>query len=133
METRDIRTETDEVNRPGSRIWVMMNDNSKAKLFRTQFVSKHGGSFYREGMFWKWRSPVKEANGYWLKNVNTGEKVFFESMAEFGKKHGLTSVKICELLNGKRNKSRNCNRIRINLMRLKVNFALWRILIRCLI
>lgn len=102
MEIRDIRTETDEVNRPGSRIWLMMNDNSKAFLLRNQFISKHGGSFYKEGRSWKWRSPAKEKNGYWLKNIHTEEKVFFENMTEFGKKHGLTSVKICELLNGKR-------------------------------
>lgn len=102
MKIRDIRTETDEVNRPGSRIWLMMNDNSKAAILRTQFISKHGGSFYREGRSWKWRSPAKEKNGYWLKNIHTEEKVFFENMTEFGKKHGLTPVKICELLNGKR-------------------------------
>jgi hypothetical protein len=102
MEIHNVRTETDEVNRPGSRIWLMMNDNSKAKILRDQFISKHGGSFYRDGRFWKWRSPVTEKNGYWLKRVDTQEKVFFESMTEFGNKHGLTPVKICELLNGKR-------------------------------
>jgi hypothetical protein len=41
-------------------------------------------------------------NGYWLKRVDTGEKVFFSNMTEFGEQHGLTPVKICELLNGKR-------------------------------
>ena len=34
--------------------------------------------------------------------ADTGEKVFFENMTEIGKTHGLTPVKICELLNGKR-------------------------------
>ena len=80
----------------------MMNDNSKAKFLRDQFISRHGGSFYRAGRGWKWRSPVTEKNGYWLKKVDTEEKVFFENMTEFGKTYGLTPVKICELLNGKR-------------------------------
>lgn len=102
METHEIKTETDEVNRRGSRIWTMMNDNSRSPILRQNFINKHGGSFYREGRYWKWRSPVTEKNGYWLKKVDTGEKVFFENMTEFGKKHGLTPVKICELMNGKR-------------------------------
>ncbi len=87
METRNIRTETDEVNRPGSKIWLMMNDNSKAKFLRDQFISRHGGSFYRAGRGWKWRSPVTEKNGYWLKKVQScclfaryswGKRVFAE-------------------------------------------------------
>lgn len=102
MEIREVKTEEDEVNRPGSRTWLMMNDNSKSAFFRQKFTEKYGGSFYREGKRWKWRSPITEKNGYWLKNIHTEEKVFFENMSEFGRKHGLTPVKICELLNGKR-------------------------------
>lgn len=102
MEIRELKTEEDEVNRHNSKIWLKMNDNSKAMLFRKQFIEKHGGSFYKEGKWWKWRSPITEKNGYWLKRVDTGEKVFFENMSEFGRIHGLTPVKICELLNGKR-------------------------------
>ncbi|NBO36466.1 hypothetical protein EBU91_02865 [bacterium] len=102
MEIRELKTELDEVNRKGSKTWLMMNDNSKAAFLRQRFVEKNGGSFYREGRCWAWRSPVEEKNGYWLKRADTGEKVFFDSMTEFGKKNGLTPVKICELLNGKR-------------------------------
>lgn len=102
MEIRNIRIETDEVNRRGSKIWLKMNDNSKAAFLRQQFVNANGGSFYKEGKYWKWRSPIAEKNGYWLKRVDTGEKVFFENMTEFGKIHGLSPVKICELMNGKR-------------------------------
>lgn len=102
MEIHNIRLDTDEVNRKGSRLWLKMNDDSKATFMRQQFVNAHGGSFYREGRNWKWRSPATEKNGYWLKRVDTGEKVFFENMTEFGKQHGLTPVKICELMNGKR-------------------------------
>jgi hypothetical protein len=102
MEIHEIKTETDEVNRRGSKIWIMMNDNSRANSSRQSFIERHGGSFYREGKEWKWRSPVKEKNGYWLKRVDTGEKVFFDNMSEFGRINGLSAVKICELLNGKR-------------------------------
>lgn len=102
MEIRNINLDTHEVNRRGSKLWIRMNDNSKASLMRQQFVNAHGGSFYREGKSWKWRSPIAEKNGYWLKRVDTEEKVFFENMTEFGKIHGLTPVKICELMNGKR-------------------------------
>ena len=102
MEIKKIKSEIDDVNRHGSKIWLKMNDNSKAPLMRQQFVNSNGGSFYKEGRYWKWRSPITEKNGYWLKKVDTEEKVFFENMTEFGKIRGLTPVKICELMNGKR-------------------------------
>ena len=102
MEYINIRTPQEEVNRKGSRWWIKMNDNSKAKACREDFVKTYGGFFKQEGKIWIWVSPVVEQNGYWLKNIITNEKVFFTSMAEFGRQHGLTSVKICELLNGKR-------------------------------
>ena len=64
MEIHNIRVDTDEVNRKGSRLWLKMNDDSKATFMRQQFVNAHGGSFYREGRNWKWRSPATEKNGY---------------------------------------------------------------------
>ena len=79
-----------------------MNDNSKAEFFRNQFVGEHGGFFKKEGRYWIWVSQREVNNGYWLKRVDSGEKVFFDNMKEFGEKNGLSSVKICELLNGKR-------------------------------
>lgn len=90
------------VNQRSTRLWSMMNENSHAEKNRAAFVAEHGGFFSKNGRYWSWTSAVKEHNGYWLKNINTEEKVFFENMTEFGKQHGLTSVKICELLNGKR-------------------------------
>ena len=92
----------EEVNRKNSQLWLQMNDNSRAKAFRDKFVSTNGGFFEKRQKYWYWVSPIKEKNGYKLKNINTGEEVFFENMKEFGEKNGLTSVKICELLNGKR-------------------------------
>lgn len=96
------KTIEDQVNTRGTKLWTMMNDNSKAEKQRNKFVEEHGGFFTREGRYWKWTSAIDEKNGYWLKRVDTGEKVFFDNMTEFGKNNGLTAVKICELLNGKR-------------------------------
>jgi len=79
-----------------------MNDKSKAAANRQQFIEEHKGFFERNGRYWVWRSPIEEKNGYWLKRVDTEEKTFFSNMKEFGEKNGLSSVKICELLNGKR-------------------------------
>lgn len=90
------------VNRKGSKLWTQMNDNSKATLHRQQFIQQHGGFFTLIGKYWHWTTAVKEKNGYWLKRVDSGEKVFFENMSEFAKSNGMTAVKICELLNGKR-------------------------------
>lgn len=92
----------DTVNRKGSKLWTQMNDNAKSDLFRQRFIQENGGFFFMNGKHWNWKSAVKEKNGYWLKRVDTGEKTFFENMTEFGNKNGLTPVKICELLNGKR-------------------------------
>lgn len=102
MEIRKTRMVYDEVNRKNSQTWIQMNDNSRAFASRAKFVATHGGFFERRGKNWYWVSPAKEKNGYKLKNIHTNEIVFFESMKEFGEKHGLTAVKICELLNGKR-------------------------------
>jgi len=90
------------VNRKGSKLWTQMNDNSKSALHRQQFIQQHGGFFTLIGKYWNWTSAVKEKNGYWLKRVDSGEKIFFENMSEFAKSNGMTAVKICELLNGKR-------------------------------
>jgi hypothetical protein len=92
----------DKVNKKNSPLWTRMNDNSKAAFNRAAFVAEHGGFFKQEGKFWVWVDNVTAKNGYWLKRVDTGEKTFFENMTQFGKEHGLTAVKICELLNGKR-------------------------------
>jgi hypothetical protein len=102
MKYQELKTIEDQVNTKGSKLWTQMNDNSKALKMRTLFVQQHGGFFIQDGRYWKWKSPVEEKNGYWLKNIQTNEKVFFENMSEFGRNNGLTAVKICELLNGKR-------------------------------
>lgn len=102
MEIRELKNMEDFVNRRGSKYWIMMNDSSKAKLHREAHIKKYGGFFEKQDRFFIWRSPVEEKNGYWLKNIHTNEKTFFSNMKEFGEKNGLTAVKICELLNGKR-------------------------------
>lgn len=102
MEYREIRTLAQAVNTRGTRLWTQMNDNSKSEKYRQKFTKENGGFFIKEGRYWEWKTPETEKNGYWLKRADTGEKTFFESMAEFGKQNGLSSVKICELLNGKR-------------------------------
>jgi hypothetical protein len=102
MAYREEKTVWNEVNNRGTKLWTMMNDNSKASKHRARFIQEHGGFFSQQGRYWVWTNPVKEHNGYWLKRVDTEEKVFFENMSAFGKQHGLSAVKICELLNGKR-------------------------------
>lgn len=102
MEYQEQQTLKDKVNKKNSKLWTKMNDNSKAAKHRAAFVAEHGGFFEQGAGGWIWHTPVEENNGYWLININTNEKVFFSNMKEFGEKHGLTSVKICELLNGKR-------------------------------
>jgi hypothetical protein len=102
MEYIELRTIEQAVNTRGTKLWTKMNDNSKSESNRHRFVQEHGGFFVREGRYWKWNTPVTERNGYWLKRVDTGEKTFFSNMAEFAEQQGMTSVKVCELLNGKR-------------------------------
>jgi hypothetical protein len=99
---QEQKTLEDQVNTKGTKLWMQMNDNSKAAKLRALFVQKNGGFFLQEGRYWIWKSPIEEHNGYWLKRADTGEKVFFTNMTEFGAKHGLSCVKICELMNGKR-------------------------------
>ena len=102
MQYREEKTLETIVNTKGTKLWIKMNDNSKAQKNRNLFVQQHGGFFIKEGSYWKWKCEEDKLNGYWLKKVDTEEKVFFENMSEFGRNNGLTAVKICELLNGKR-------------------------------
>lgn len=102
LEYINITTPQEAVNQKGSRYWIQMNDNSRAKTARENFVNQYGGFFRLEKKIWIWVSPVQQQNGYWLKNIHTEEKVFFSNMAEFAKLQGMTSGKICELLNGRR-------------------------------
>jgi hypothetical protein len=102
MEFHETKTLEEMVNTKGTKLWVRMNDNSKSAKHRARFVEEHGGFFSQERRYWRWTSAAKEKNGYWLKRVDTGEKTFFENMTEFAESQGMTAVKICELLNGKR-------------------------------
>lgn len=93
----------ERVNKRNTKLWFMMNENSRAPLHRDQFVKEHGGMFYQnEKGEWIWRTEFALKNGYWLRKRDTGEKVFFENMSEFCRKHDLSIVKICEIMNGKR-------------------------------
>ena len=96
------KTLQETVNSRGTKYWTRMNDNSKAAKHRAAFIAENGGFFTQEPQGWVWHTPIEEKNGYWLRNIHTNEKVFFSNMTEFGEKNGLTAVKICELLNGKR-------------------------------
>jgi len=102
MQYREEKTLETIVNTKGTKLWIKMNDNSKAQKNRNLFVQQHGGFFIKEGSYWKWKCEEDKLNGYWLKKVDTEEKVFFENMSEFAKTHDIGIVKICELLNGKR-------------------------------
>ena len=102
MEYKELRTLEKAVNTKGSKFWIKMNDNSKAAKHRQLFVQQNGGFFKLEGRYWVWVCPEDEQNGYWLININTNEKQFFSNMSEWAEAHGMTAVKVCELLNGKR-------------------------------
>jgi len=93
----------ERVNKRNTKLWFMMNENSRSALHREQFVKDNGGMFYQNDRGeWLWRTEFALKNGYWLQRQDTGEKVFFENMSEFCRKHDLSIVKICEILNGKR-------------------------------
>jgi hypothetical protein len=102
MAQYESRSLEETVNTRGTKLWTQMNDNSKSAKARNHFIQEHGGLFRREGRYWKWVTDVATKNGYWLKRVDTEDKVFFENMKEFAEANGLTSNKICELLNGTR-------------------------------
>lgn len=93
----------ERVNRRNTKLWFMMNENSRSHLHREKFVQDNGGMFYKNDRGeWMWKNDYVVKNGYWLKRKDTGEKVFFENMSEFCRKNDLSIVKICEIMNGKR-------------------------------
>jgi len=99
---KEVKTLEDQVNTRGTKLWIQMNDNSKAPKFRAKFILDNGGVFIKDGNFWIWKSPIDEQNGYWLINIQTNQKEFFSNMSAWAEAHGMTAVKVCELLNGKR-------------------------------
>lgn len=93
----------ERINRRNTKLWFMMNENSRSHLHREKFVQDNGGMFYKNDRGeWMWKNDYVVKNGYWLKRKDTGEKVFFENMSEFCRKNDLSIVKICEIMNGKR-------------------------------
>lgn len=93
----------ERVNKRNTKLWFMMNENSRASLHREQFVQENGGMFYKNDRGeWLWKNDYIVKNGYWLRKKDTGEKIFFENMSEFCRANDLSIVKICEILNGKR-------------------------------
>lgn len=102
MEYIEQKLPQEEVNRKGSKLWIQMNDNSRAKTMRESFVKQYGGFFKQVKKEWVWVSPVEQKNGFWLINMKTNTPEFFTNMGEFAKANGMTSVKVCEVLNGKR-------------------------------
>jgi hypothetical protein len=93
----------ERVNKRNTKLWFMMNENSRSALHREQFVQNNGGLFYKNDRGeWMWKNDYIVKNGYWLMRQETGEKVFFENMSEFCRKNDLSIVKICEIMNGKR-------------------------------
>lgn len=93
----------ERVNRRNTKLWFMMNENSRAAFHRDNFVKENGGMFYQNPKGeWLWKNDYLVKNGYWLKRKDTGEKVFFENMSEFCRQNDLSIVKICEIMNGKR-------------------------------
>jgi hypothetical protein len=100
--TRIVEIE-ERVNKKNTKLWFMMNENSRAALHRQQFVTENGGLFYQNDRGdWMWKNDFIVKNGYWLRKRETGKEVFFENMSEFCRLHDLSIVKICEVMNGKR-------------------------------
>ena len=48
MAYSEEKTVWNEVNNRGTKLWTMMNDNSKAAKNRAKFVQQHGGFFSQE-------------------------------------------------------------------------------------
>ena len=68
MEYHEIKSLEQMVNTRGSKLWIKMNDNSKATNQRNAFIAQHGGFFKQNGRSWQWIPPEDEKNGYWLKH-----------------------------------------------------------------
>jgi len=60
----------ERVNRRNTKLWFMMNENSRSHLHREKFVQDNGGMFYQNDKGeWLWRNDYIVKNGYWLKSI----------------------------------------------------------------
>ena len=56
------------INLPNTREWVRCNEDSKAHMWRENFVTMYGGEFKENGKYWQWME-VEESCGCQSKTV----------------------------------------------------------------
>lgn len=92
-----------QVNAKGTKLWTRMNDSSKSRKFRAEWVAEHGGEFKPEGKFWRWIEPATLANGYYFVHAASGQRVWITNGEEFARSQGgnWTRAKVCDLYAGR--------------------------------
>lgn len=93
-----------QVNAKGTKLWTRMNDSSKSRKFRAEWIAEHGGEFKPEGKFWRWIEPATLANGYYFVHAASGQRVLITNAEDFARAQGppWTRAKVCDVYAGRR-------------------------------
>lgn len=97
-----------DINKLYSKTWIACNDNSRAKVYRDEFLSQHGGEFVKHGKYLHWQSIHAPEPVYVPRRLLTfinpkGSIVEIDNMSDYCHQHKLSKAAMYEVLRGVRN------------------------------
>jgi len=96
-----------DINKKFSPTWLLCNDNSKSKTYRTIFLERFGGRFDKKGLYYIWNSKIKSQppvpKGRTIRMLNgAGEIVVIENILKYCRDNKMSRGAFREVLSGKR-------------------------------
>jgi len=96
-----------DINKKFSPTWLLCNDNSKSKTYRTIFLERFGGRFDKKGLYYIWNSRIKSQppvpKGRTIQMLNgAGEIVVIENILKYCRDNKMSRGAFREVLSGKR-------------------------------
>jgi hypothetical protein len=96
-----------DINKKFSPTWILCNDNSKSKTYRSIFLERFGGRFDKQGLYYIWKSKAKTIppapKVRIVKMLNrAGEVVVVENVKKYCKDNKMSRGAFGEVLSGKR-------------------------------
>ena len=105
------------INLPNTREWVRCNEDSKAHMWRENFVTMYGGEFKENGRYWQWmeieetveveekpeKVVVANQKQLYIFTDPDGKEVITDNLSKFCRENKLNKSTVYLVMNGKRN------------------------------
>tara|TARA_Y100000310_G_scaffold333970_1_gene412648 strand:+ start:680 stop:1015 length:336 start_codon:yes stop_codon:yes gene_type:complete len=96
----------EDVNIRNTRTWSKINDDGKAKLWRSRFIEEFGGEFTRNGRLWEWQELIEPAEPPkkkgWIVTTPKGRKYEIYNLSKYCRERNLDDGAMYRVLNGER-------------------------------